>query len=129
MGDARLLILPSEWYEPFGRVAIEAFARATPVIASDLGGMADLVEDGRTGRLFRPGDAGDLAAKVEWTLRHPGELARMRRAARKTFEARYTAAQNYRQLMAIYRRALASAASRRARQPPCEAAATSPTRH
>jgi glycosyltransferase involved in cell wall biosynthesis len=109
MGEARFLILPSEWYEPFGRVAIEAFARGTPVIASDLGGMADLVDDGRTGRLFRPGDAGDLAAKVEWALRHPGELARMREAARKAFEARYTAAQNYRELMAIYARVLAMA--------------------
>jgi glycosyltransferase involved in cell wall biosynthesis len=128
MGEARFLILPSEWYEPFGRVAIEAFARGTPVIASDIGGMADLVDDGHTGRLFRPGDADDLVAKVEWALRHPGELARMRDAARKAFEARYTAAQNYRELMAIYRRALAGAAPVAARQPSYKASATSPTR-
>src|SRR5918999_1546488 len=41
MGNARFLVCPSEWYEPFGRVAIEAFARGTPVLASDIGGLAE----------------------------------------------------------------------------------------
>ena len=107
MGDARFLVQPSEWYEPFGRVAIEALARGTPVIASDLGGMAELIDHGRTGRLFRPGDAGDLAAAVDWALAHPGELATMRGCARAEFEAKYTAERNYRHLIAIYRRAIA----------------------
>jgi glycosyltransferase involved in cell wall biosynthesis len=107
MGGARFLVLPSEWYEPFGRVAIEAFACGTPVIASDMGGMAELIDDRRTGRLFRPGDAGDLARVVEWALGHPRHLAWMRGQARAEFEAKYTAERNYQQLAAIYRRALA----------------------
>ncbi len=109
MGGARFLVLPSEWYEPFGRVAIEAFACGTPVIASDMGGMAELIDDRRTGRLFRPGDAGDLAGVVEWALAHPQELARMRGRARAEFEANYTAERNYQLLTAIYRQALAQA--------------------
>jgi glycosyltransferase involved in cell wall biosynthesis len=115
MADARFLVLPSEWYEPFGRVAIEAFACGTPVIASDMGGMAELVDDGRTGRLFRPGDAGDLADAVRWALAHPEELNRMRARARAEFETKYTAERNYRQLIAIYRQALARKARRVAR--------------
>jgi glycosyltransferase involved in cell wall biosynthesis len=110
MGNARFLVAPSEWYEPFGRVAIEAFACGTPVIASDMGGMAELIADQRTGRLFRPGDPGDLARIVDWALTHPGRLAWMRGQARAEFEAKYTAEQNYQQLAAIYGRALAPSA-------------------
>jgi glycosyltransferase involved in cell wall biosynthesis len=106
MRGARFMVLPSEWYEPFGRVVVEAFSCGTPVIASDTGGMAELVDDRRTGRLFRTGDAGDLARTVGWALAHPEELAWMRRQARAEFEANYTAERNYHQLMAIYRRAL-----------------------
>lgn len=106
MGDAALLVFPSEWYETFGRVAIEAFAKGTPVVASDLGALAELVHHGRTGLLFRSGDPEDLAAKVEWLLSHPKELARMRREARAEYEAKYTAERNYEMLMEIYQQAI-----------------------
>lgn len=106
MGEAAFLVFPSEWYETFGRVAIEAFAKGTPVIAADIGAVAELVDHGRTGLRFRPGDPEDLRAQVEWTLAHPGELAQMRREARVEFEAKYTAEQNYQILMSIYERAI-----------------------
>ncbi len=102
MGEAMFVILPSEWYETFGRVAVEAFAKGTPVIAANIGAIAELVEHGRTGLNFRPADSEDLAAKVEWALAHPEELARMRQSARAEFEAKYTAKENYRRLMEIY---------------------------
>lgn len=105
MGEASFLVFSSEWYETFGRVAIEAFAKGTPVIASAIGAVAEVTESGRTGLLFRPGDPEDLAAKVEWLLSHPEELARMRREARAEYEAKYTAERNYEALMAIYREA------------------------
>ena len=127
MRDARFLVFPSEWYEPFGRVAIEAFACGTPVIASAMGGMAELIDDGHTGCLFRPGDADDLARVVERVLDEPDELARMRRHARAEFEAKYTPERNYQQLMTIYRRALAPAAPSGAHEP-CGARATWPSR-
>ena len=106
MGEAKVLIFPSNWYETFGRVAVEAFAKGTPVIAANIGAIAELVEHGRTGLHFRPGDSEDLAAQVEWVLAHPKELASMRQEARAEFEAKYTAKENYRRLMEIY--ALAS---------------------
>lgn len=106
MGAAALVIVPSAWYETFGRVVIEAYANGTPVITSDLGAMAELVEDGRTGLRFRPGDPGDLAANVEWAWAHPRELAAMSREARREYEQKYTAECNHAQLMAIYRMAI-----------------------
>ncbi|MBD1847779.1 glycosyltransferase family 4 protein [Cyanobacteria bacterium FACHB-63] len=104
MGRARLLIFPSKWYETFGRVAVEAFAKGTPVIASNLGAIAEIVEHGRTGLHFSPGDSEDLARQVEWALSHPLELAEMGNEARSEFEAKYTAKQNYQRLMQIYER-------------------------
>ena len=84
-------------------VIAEAYAVGLPVIASDLGSMSSLIDHGRTGLRFRPGDPGDLAAQVSWASEHPTELARMRRGARTEFEAKYNADINYRLLMEIYR--------------------------
>lgn len=104
IGEAQYLLFPSEWYETFGRVIIELFACGTPVIAADIGGTAELVEDGVTGLLFRSGDSDDLARAVETLATDPGFVARSRVAARASFEARFSSERNYRQLMAIYAR-------------------------
>src|SRR5207244_1446210 len=78
------------------------FAMGTPVIASNLGAMAELVENGRTGLHFQPADPIDLASKVERLVAEPLELKRMRLAARQAYELHYTAESNYRALLAIY---------------------------
>lgn len=106
IGEAKLLIFPSEWYETFGRVAVEAFAKGTPVIAANIGAIAELVDHNHTGRLFQPGNPEDLAGHIDWALSHPQELTQMRHSARAEFEAKYTAEENYRQLMAIYQRVI-----------------------
>lgn len=105
MKDARALLFPSVWYEGFPVVFAEAFAVGLPIIASDLGSMSSLVDPGRTGLHFRPGDPKDLAARVEWASANPAELKRMRGEARAEFEARYTAGRNYQLLMEIYGKA------------------------
>jgi glycosyltransferase involved in cell wall biosynthesis len=104
MGAASCLIFPSKWYETFGRVAVEAFAKGTPVIAANIGAIAELVESDRTGVHFQPGDPDDLAAKIDWMLTHPDRWRAMRQNARAEFEAKYTAAQNYKRLMEIYQK-------------------------
>jgi len=106
VGEATVLVLPSEWYEHFPRVVVEAFAKGTPIIASKLGAMAEIVDDGRTGLHFNPGDAADLAAKVRLLLAEPQRLARMRRAAREEFDESFTAEANHKRLMALYELAL-----------------------
>jgi glycosyltransferase involved in cell wall biosynthesis len=106
VGKAACLVLPSRCYENFPRVVIEAFAKGTPVIVSKLGAMAEIVEDGRSGLHFKPGDPVDLAEKVQWILADPLKLQRMRQAARETFDQHFTADANHKILMAIYERAL-----------------------
>jgi glycosyltransferase involved in cell wall biosynthesis len=106
MKKAAALIVPSIWYEPFGLVLIEAFAMGLPVVASKIGAMESMVEHGRTGLHFTPGDAKDLAARVEWLRRHPHDAAAMRGEARREFERHYTGERNYSLLMQIYRRTI-----------------------
>ena len=112
IGNAKFLIFPSEWYETFGRVAIEAFGKGTPVLASDLGAMAELVEDGRNGLLFRAGNAEGLANAAARLLEDPARLANMRRNARTAFEGKYTADENGRLLEAVYSSAIAARAAK-----------------
>lgn len=102
MRSAAFLVMPSEWYETFGLVIVEAFCQGLPVIASRLGAMAELVEDGMTGLLFTAGDAADLAAKVCWASTHPLEMRVMGRNARLVYTQRYTPDENYRKLREIY---------------------------
>jgi glycosyltransferase involved in cell wall biosynthesis len=104
--DAAFLVFPSTWYEGLPMVIVEAFSVGLPVIASNLGSMVSLVANGRTGLHFRAGDAADLAAKVDWAVAHPEEIARMRREARVEYLAKYTPDRNYDILMQIYGRAI-----------------------
>jgi glycosyltransferase involved in cell wall biosynthesis len=105
MGNARVLVFPSQWYETFGRVAMESFAAGTPVIASRLGAMAEVCEEGPAGLLFETGNATDLADKLRWVFDHPADAKAMRLIARQVFEARYTMPQNYRVLIDVYQSA------------------------
>ena len=107
MRRATALVMPSIWYENFPRTVVEAFANGLPVIASRLGAMADLIEDGQTGLLFQPGDAADLAAKLQRAASHPEEMARMGAQARRHYDRHLTGESTYRQLQAIYAEAMA----------------------
>lgn len=106
MREAAWLVMPSICYENFPRTLVEAFACGLPVIASRLGAMANLIEDGRTGLLFTPGDVADLARKMAWAEAHPDEMRAMGEHARREYEAKYTPEINYRQLLAIYAEAI-----------------------
>ena len=102
MREAALLVFPSIWYECFPLVILEALACGLPVVASGMGAMTEIIEDQRTGVHFRPGDAEDLAAKIEWALSHPAEMARMRVEARGEYLAKYTPEHNYELLMVLF---------------------------
>lgn len=106
VGEARCLVIPSVCYEGLPRTIIEAFSKGTPVVASRLGSMAEIVDDGRTGAHFEPGNPDDLAAKLEPLLDESADLTRMREAVRNEFETKYTAESNYRILMDIYASAI-----------------------
>jgi glycosyltransferase involved in cell wall biosynthesis len=102
MQNARVLIVPSVCYETGPLTVLEAFASGLPVIASDLGSMAERVAAERTGLLFEPGSATDLARKVRWVFGHPEAVDAMRAAAREEYETLYTAERNYQSLIEIY---------------------------
>lgn len=72
-----VLVVPSVWYENTPFVVLEAFAAGRPVIASDLGGLSELVKDGVNGRTFRAGDPGALMNVLEDFDQDPELLARL----------------------------------------------------
>lgn len=105
MKGARFFVWPSEgYYETFGYVAVESYGCGVPVLTSRIGVQEEMVLDGVTGIHFRPGDAGDLAAKAAWAWDHPSETAALGRAARNEYEKKYTSEGAYSRLMDIYNR-------------------------
>lgn len=112
MGDATALVFPSQWYEGLPRTIIESFAKGTPVVASRLGSMTELVDHERTGLLFEAGNAGQLSVAMQrlmiGDLASPTSRVAIRAAARARFESQYTAAQNLPMLLECYRHAVAA---------------------
>ncbi len=64
IAKADIVVLPSIWPEPFGRIAAEANMLGVPVVASNIGGLPEIVENGRTGFLVKPGDPLELAKGI-----------------------------------------------------------------
>lgn len=56
-----VLVVPSVWEEPLGRVIYEGFAHGIPAVVANVGGMPEIVTPGRTGHVFEPGNAGEIA--------------------------------------------------------------------
>ena len=74
LGASDLVVVPSLWYENSPLVILEARAVGTPLLVSDQGGMAELVEVGRTGWHFKMGDVGDLARMLGELCAEPARL-------------------------------------------------------
>ncbi|HSG82327.1 MAG TPA: glycosyltransferase [Gemmatimonadota bacterium] len=110
--SARFLVFPSVWYEGFPRTLAEAFACGVPVLASRLGGAAEIVAESVSGRFFRPGDPDDLARAASTLWQDPAECQRLGRGARESYETRYTPAANLEILTGIYEAARALSAVR-----------------
>jgi len=109
MACAKCVIVPSICYETFGRTAVEAYSVGSPIIASRIGALAEMVDHGRTGLHCEPGDPADLARAMTWMTQNQHAVAHMRLAARAEYLAKYTSARNYDLLMRIYQRAMAGA--------------------
>jgi glycosyltransferase involved in cell wall biosynthesis len=76
-----VLVVPSRWHEPFGRVVIEAYAHAVPVIAACRGGLPEIVDAGRTGWTYDPGVPDSLKQTLVHVLDKGGPPLEMRQAA------------------------------------------------
>lgn len=73
-----VLVIPSLWYENSPLVLLSAFALKTPVVASNVGSLADFVEHGKNGLLFEMGNADDLARQLRKLAEEPGQVKRLR---------------------------------------------------
>lgn len=96
LAETDVLIVPSVWYENTPFVILEAFTAGVPVIASNLGGMSELVTEGRNGYLFPAGDVAALSALLRRCLDEPERLARL------TPEPAGSIADNYQRFRAFY---------------------------
>ena len=105
VGQARFQLVPSEWYEGFPMVILEAYACGTPVVASRIGSLAEVIHDGETGLHFEPGNPQDLAQKVKLITEQSETAQRMGNKARQLFMEKYTAEQSFAHLMGVYQRA------------------------
>jgi len=113
IANAKLLVLPSEWFEGFPMVVQEAFAFGTPVAASNIGALPSIVKQGVNGLLFKPGDPESLLKEVRAAWESPGLLQKLGEGARRSFEDLYTEEANYKILMEIYGQAIERNRSRR----------------
>jgi glycosyltransferase involved in cell wall biosynthesis len=97
-----LFVLPSVQPEPFGGVVMEAMAMSLPVVATRIGGSPEQVLDGVTGLLVEPGDAEDLAGKIERLVRDPGLMRAMAVAGRRRIAESFSFEAMLEKVTAIY---------------------------
>lgn len=102
LAKALAVIVPSQCYEAFPLVTIEAMISGAPVIASSIGSLPYIVEHGKNGFLFNPGDKEDLKVKLRVLWNNPDLAVEMGKTGRKIYESRYTAESHYKELMRIY---------------------------
>lgn len=103
---AKLLVLPSEWFECFPMVVREAFAFATPVAVSSVGPLPSIVGGGTCGIVFASAQPASLLENVRAAWNAPNMLRGLGQKGRAEFEAKYMEDTNYRMLMSIYEEAI-----------------------
>ncbi len=106
LAQARFTVLPSEWYENCPFSILESLAVGKPVVASRIGGMPELIDEGRDGLLFSPGAVDELAACLRRMWNDPEQTHRMGLNGRRKVLAQYSPENHYHQLYPLYERLL-----------------------
>jgi glycosyltransferase involved in cell wall biosynthesis len=109
--QAMATVVPSVCYETFSLAVLESLVVGTPVVASNLGSLPYVIEDGKSGLLFRPGDSLDLRQKMAWLAANPEKALAMGQYGRGIVEQRYTSQAHYKQLVSIYSQLLSRSES------------------
>ena len=104
--SARILALPTICYEGFPVVVIEAMLHKLPVIVSRIGGLPEIVDDGKTGLLFNPGNEEELAKKIRYLWERPELCGKVGEAGREKALSEYSPARYYERLMVCYEKAI-----------------------
>jgi glycosyltransferase involved in cell wall biosynthesis len=100
--ESRIVVLCSVWYEGFPTTILEAMAAGKPVVCSRIGGLPEIVEEGITGLLFRPGDARDLAERIRYLWERSDLCRKMGQVGREKVLREYSPQRFYERLMAVY---------------------------
>ncbi len=108
MRKARFLVFPSEWFEGFPMVLLEAAASTLPVLATRIGSIPEIVRHEKSGMLFPPGNVLELRKLAKWFDRNAARSTEMGEFARKNYLQNYTAERNYSQLLDIYHQAIST---------------------
>jgi len=99
---AWIQVVPSRWEEPFGLVATESMMRGRPVVASDCGGLSEIIQNGKTGLLVPPGDAEKLAAALLSLINDRSRIIQMGRAAREVAVTQFSEDTSVEKFLKLY---------------------------
>jgi glycosyltransferase involved in cell wall biosynthesis len=104
IAGSRFTVLPSHAYETLGKTILESYAEGRAVVATDLGSRRELVDDGRTGLLYRTGEVEKLASALQFLSSQPDLADRMGRAGRELVQRGHTPEAHYDALVELYER-------------------------
>lgn len=102
MAKAMCLVFPSVCYEGFPMAIVEALANGLPVVCTNLGSMASIIEDGKTGLRFEPNNPDDLIQKLNHLIEDQNRWRIMSQNCEDAYLNKYTPEKNYLELMSIY---------------------------
>jgi len=111
----RVFVFPGTWFEGFPNAVARAMAHGKPVVVSRIGCIPEIVDDGVTGLLFQPGNAGEMAEKIRYLWERPELCRKMGEAGREKVKREYSEKAAYSRLMAIYEKAGRMASKKRGR--------------
>lgn len=99
---AKAIIIPSICYENFPKIVVEAMAYGTPIIASNIGSLAAIIENNFNGFLFEPNNAESLIKKIDFINENKNARTKISRNALDTYKELYSEQKNYSMLIDIY---------------------------
>ncbi len=108
IAGSRFTVLPSHAYETLGKTILESYAQGRAVVATDCGSRRELVQEGKTGLLYKTGDVDQLASAIRFLGSHSEVADEMGQAGREQLGVNYTAQAHYRALVSLYERIIDS---------------------
>lgn len=102
ISQSLFVVVPSLWYENQPYSILESFAQGKTIVASDIGGIPEIVKNKKTGLLFSPGDSNDLAGKIRLLWNNPELAGKLGREGLKTVKNKFNPEVHYKEIMTIY---------------------------
>lgn len=103
--DSKIIVIPSEWYEGFPNIAVQAMLYKKALICSNIGVFTNFIQDGKNGLLFEPGDTKDLISKIVYLIENEEFRNMLGFNAHKEAQVLYSSESIYAHLITIYEKA------------------------